>query len=306
MSAAAHLLIRLAAVMALVLAACGGGPETVEVGSQTTGTEATTTTMASTASTTMTSTSTSRGRFDTTQRPSRSATATSDTSPGGPTTVTDPGLPDDPLRRRDVPPEGVPAQLIFSLPSRGGCDLESASPAVTLGSATYEIGDSADVCISGFDGSSHVSVEVTVPGGGRRHRLLRNVLHENDWEFKLGLADPTGPYTVTAVQGGRRATASFTAVLPRAPRLETLDPTSGPPGSVFRFAVVSPAPNQGLTIDLYRGQGRPVFTATLGTLVTDGNARATYQVPTRRDSPAGVYCLVARPFANLCASFAVR
>lgn len=125
--------------------------------------------------------------------------------------------------------------------------------------------------------------------------------------FQIGLADPTGSYGITAVQGASRATGGFTAVLPAKPRIEALDPTSGAPGTVFRFAVVSPSPNQTLSVDLYRREGgTPFFATTAGTVLTDAQARASYQVPTRADTPAGQYCLVVRPFANACASFTLR
>lgn len=229
-----------------------------------------------------------------------------------PASVTTSGAPapsgDDLLRRRNVRPEGVPAQLDFFEPSIRPCDAGHPSPDVGTIADEYRIGDTARICIRGFDASSHVAVEVAVPGGQTRQHTLSNVTGENVWVFQIGPTDPTGTYTVTAVQGAKRATSSFTAVLPAEPRIEALDPSSGAPGSVFRFAVVSPSPNQTLTIDLYRSDtgAVPAFTATLGTIVTDGGARGTYLIQTRSDSPVGYYCLVARPFANECASFRVR
>lgn len=71
---------------------------------------------------------------------------------------------------------------------------------------------------------------------------------------------------------------------------------------MFRFAVVSSSARQPLAIDLYRARANAT---TLGSVTTDGQARANYQLSTVGDAPAGQYCLVAGPFANRCAYFDV-
>ncbi len=257
--------------------------------------------------TTVVTTSTSRVRTTTSRgTPTTVRVSTSTTRAGQSSTTVGFLEPsgEDPLRRRDVPPQGVPGQLNFLSPTDGGCEERGPVPSVVPVSETREIGDGVIVCISGFEASSPVAVEVSVPGGEIRRRSLSNVPSGNYWDFKLGLTDPVGAYGITAVQGRVRVTGGFTAVLPDRPIIEAVPPSSGSPGTVFRFSIVSPGPTQRVTIDLYRAK---TFATTLGTIVTDARSRATYELRTRRDSPAGDYCLVARPFDPMrCASFTVR
>jgi hypothetical protein len=270
-----------------------------------------TVTSAQSTSTTAPVTSTSSaGATTTTGRVGSSTTRrVTTTRPQQPTTAV--GSPDpalgDPLGRRDVPEEGVPAQLQFLAHTDAPCEVGGPAPAVIPQSGRHEIGSTVSICVSGFDSSGDVTVTLTLPGGQTRQQLLRNVASQNDWSFDLDAEAPVGSYRITAVQGAVRATGGFDGVLPDRPRIETLDPGSGSPGAIFRFAIVSPRPNQAVTIDLYRQENnRQLFAATLGRVTTDGRARASYEVPTRSDSPAGTYCLVARPFDNVCASFTVR
>ncbi len=199
--------------------------------------------------------------------------------------------------------------LTFFLHTEGerSCALTGAGPVVSPTSETVPIGGSTDICIAGFDASPAVSVEVAVPEGETKFFSVQGPKTDVGPRFSVGVSDPTGTYRITAVQGTKRATAAFSAVLPDRTLLVTLDPTRGPKGTVFLFAMVTAAPNQTVVMDLYRGPvGRSEFVTTLGSVTTNSQARATYRLPTSSASPAGDYCLVARPFRGFgCGSFTV-
>ena len=151
-----------------------------------------------------------------------------------------------------------------------------------------------------------MAAEVTRPGGQTVQRDLKDESGETYWFFDVGPADPTGDYRITAVQGAKRATGGFTVELPFKPYIATLDPTSAPAGTAFRFGVVSPTPGQSVPIDLYRQEeNRFRYATTLGSVTTDDRSRASYGLTTASGTPAGTYCLVARPFAKRCAEFDV-
>lgn len=281
-----------------VLSACGGSdgesvaarlqPTTVEPSSSTASTEG----APAAAATSTAAAGTGRG----------STTTLARTADAGRPVTTVAVSSDDPLRRRDTPPGGVPAQLNFLAHTDGPCDPSHPTAAVEPASETYRIGDSVLVCTKGFDPAPPVQVELTLPDGRKRQRPVTNVVDQNYWHFPIGPTDPVGAYAITAVQGTKRAVGGFTAVLPTTPLIVTLGPMKGPPGTVFRFAVVSSSPRQTVAIDLYRSRA---YATTPGSVTTDGLARGNYRLSTVADAPAGQYCLVARPFSNRCAYFDV-
>ena len=214
---------------------------------------------------------------------------------------------EDALRRRDAPPEGVPQQLQFLAPVVAPCrDAGARPPSVEPTSGSFEIGESVLICLSGFDPASPISVQVMLPGGETRQPSVQGS-KDTSLEFALGPTDPVGPYVISATQGTNKAVGGFTAVLPRRSLLVTLEPTSGPPGAVFHFALVTPSANQTVPIDLYRRDGSKfVYATTLGPVTSDSRARGSYDLPTTPQSPTGSYCAVARPFGGFrCAGFTV-
>jgi hypothetical protein len=227
---------------------------------------------------------------------------TTTTAPiGAITTTTAGGLFDG---RRDVPPDGVPGQLDFLALTDGCAESPARAPSVTSTSDEVAIGASVLICVAGFDPRSAVAVQAVAPdGSARRHEVPAG---DDNWLLATGPADPTGTYRIAAEQGSRRAGGSFTVVLPSSPFVATPEPAAGPPGTRFRFALVSPRPGQPVTLDLYgRENNRFVYAATLGSVTTDAQARASYVLSTAAGAQPGAYCLVGRPFASTCAAFDV-
>ena len=222
--------------------------------------------------------------------------STSGTAPAATTTTAPTGSVngDEALRRRDVPPDGVPAQLTF-LAATDGCVDPHDSPAVEAANDSYSLGDFALICVYAFDLSAPVMVQVTPPGGREvRQRDVSTQGDENAWSFELGPGDPTGDYTIAAVQGATRATGRFTAVLPFSPFIGTLDPRSAPAGTTFRFGFVSSELGQELDVRLYHRENFVFrYATTLGSVTTDQAARASYELSTATGTPTGTYCLVA-------------
>ena len=297
------------AFVALVTSgACSSGEGTVETAAVTsTSVERPTTT------TTPISTSTTRRMSATTSTTRRRQSTTTTAQHVNDGQAVPEGAPtdrgDDPLGRRDVPVEGVPGLLTFALPTDGprSCALGGAGPVVSSTPETIPIGGSAIICIAGFDASPAVSVEVAVPQGETKLFSVQGPKPDDGLRFPVGVSDPSGTYRITAVQGAKRATAAMSVVLPDRTLVMTLDPKRGPSGTVFRFTMVTAAPNQTVVMDLYRGPPRrSEFATTLGSVTTNSQGRATYRVPTTTASPAGDYCLVARPFHGRgCAAFTV-
>jgi hypothetical protein len=241
----------------------------------------------------------STGSSSTTDSPGPSVTSTTAPAP----TATADG--DAAVRRRDVPPEGVPAQRTFRAPT-DGCAEARTTPAVEPVTGSYQVGDSVLICVHGFVPTTPVAVEVRLPDGRSDRRALTEESGETSWFFDVGPADPTGAYTITAVQSPTRATGGFAVELPSSPFIATLDPTRAAAGTVFRFGVVSPAPRQAVSVDLYRRvDNRFRYATTVGSVTTDDRSRASYELTTAAGTPTGTYCLVARPFARRCAEFDV-
>jgi len=291
---------------ALLMAGCGGGGAGVRT-TNSTSDQSTTSLPLSTTTVAVVSTI---GAPSTT-RPITSVKPTATT--GTPTTLA-PKLPkgDDLLARHDAPPDGVPAQLAFGAAGRGGfpCDSVATVPTVKPDAATYTVGDRVRVCVNGFDPSSPGAIEVSAPDGRRTQYPLDGGGPPFEVSFVVGLTKPTGAYGITAVQGPKIAKASFVVGLPEAAFIEAIDPSTGSPGSMFRFVVVTPSAGQSVSIDLYRTRGSSgAFVTSVGAVTTDSTARASFGLPTTSASPVGDYCLVARPFhlfPHGCAFFTLR
>lgn len=204
-----------------------------------------------------------------------------------------------------MPPEGVPAQLTFLVPT-DGCAEARTTPAVEPVTGSYQVGDSVLICLYGFDPTTPVAVEVKRPDGRTDRRAVKEESGDTYWFFDVGPADPTGAYTITAVQGPTRATGGFAVELPSSPFIATLDPRSAAAGTIFRFGMVTPGPRQAVPIDLYRRvDNRFRYASTVGSVTTDERSSASYDLTTAAGTPSGTYCLVARPFARRCAEFDV-
>ena len=204
---------------------------------------------------------------------------------------------DSPLRRRDVPPEGVAAQLGPPLAATDGCGSDASAPlAVAPNSSTIAVGDSTLVCV---DGSAQrpVAVQARLPDG--RVRELAQPDDDGATRLVVAVLDPVGAYAITVTQGEETAATSVNVTLPSQPVVEALDPSDAPAGTTFRFAVASPASGQTVELDLYRGVD---YATTLPPARTDSSGRVEFELPTLGDDPPGSYCIRTRP-PGRCASF---
>lgn len=202
-----------------------------------------------------------------------------------------------PLRRRDVPPEGVAAQLGPPLPATDGCGSDASAPlAVVPNSSTIAVGDSTLMCV---DGSAHgpVTVQARLPDG--QVKELAQPDDDGATTLVVAVLDPVGAYAITVTQGEETAATNVNVTLPHQPVVEALDPSDAPAGSTFRFAVASPTPGQTVALDLYRGID---YATTLPPARTDGSGRFVYELPTLADDPPGSYCIRTRA-QYACASF---
>lgn len=281
----------------LALGACGGGGGSdgsdVVAGAPTPSTSAGSTASEASPSTAATSAPGTQEDLPTTKS-APAATATAGSGDGGALGGDTGGSP---LRRRDVPPEGVAAQLQPPLLLTDGCESDASAPlAVVPNSATIAVGDSTLICV---DGSAHgpVAVQARLPDGQVRELAQP----DNDGATRLVAAvlDPVGAYAITVTKGEETAATSVNVTLPNQPVVDALHPSDAPAGSTFRFAVASPAPGQTVVLDLYRGVD---YATTLPPARTDGSGRLVYELPTLADDPPGSYCIRTRA-QRACASF---
>jgi len=242
----------------------------------------------------------------TTTRPDRSGenrptTTRPTTDTGEPATDEERG--DDPLKRRDAPPSGVASHLTFSAFAPFPC-VPDAAPVLQMRSDTYPTGVDVYIGTCGFDHTSPVSFEISMPDGQTSVSTVTAVPRGDYWSIGMQLrAGPTGFYNVTAVQGTTREERGFT-VVPDVPRIVSTDPKAGPPGTTFRFEVESPFSYEPVVLDLYEREIG--YLATLLSTTTDHEGKAMHELRTQSDSPAGNYCVAIRPWDGICASFVVR
>lgn len=252
--------------------------------------------------------STSGGSTASEASPSTAATSAPGTQDDLPTTKSAPAASGDggalggdtggsPLRRRDVPPEGVAAQLGPPLLPTDGCGSDASAPlAVVPNSSTIAVGDSTLMCVDGW-AHGPVAVQARLPDG--QVRELAQPDDDGATRLVVAVLDPVGAYAITVTQGEETAATSVNVTLPGQPVVEALDPSDAPAGSTFRFAVASPAPGHTVALDLYRGVD---YATTLPPARTDGSGRLVYELSTLADDPPGSYCIRTRA-QYACASF---
>lgn len=258
---------RLTLALLLVLTACGGGTEDEEAES---GTSTTTDPAVSTSSNAVSQ-----------------------------TTSTELAAVGSPLQRRDVPPEGVKAQFQYFQEGDGSCiGVDKSKLAVVVEFNQPEVATSFTMCFAGFTPNQPVQAHVRLPDG-----KVRRISSESfsvpegvpwaSWTSVPG--DPLGTYEVTATQGSLTGRGSFTVSAASSPNLVAIEPSFGPAGSAFRFALAGFPPNRNLDLYLYRqsAAGTYEFLTTLSPRM-DGKGETILTVQTAPDDPPGVYCLLRR------------
>jgi len=107
--------------------------------------------------------------------------------------------------------------------------------------------------------------------------------------------DPLGNYEVSATQGTLKGTGRFGVSAASTPRMVGIEPSSGPPGTTFRFGIAGFAPNSVVDLYLYRAEGNGSYRYLTKVPVTmDGLGQTVFSFPTARDDPKGSYCMLRR------------
>ena len=213
--------------------------------------------------------------------------------PTGPTTTL------SPLQRRDAPPEGVKAQFEFFQEGDGACvGLDESKPAAVVDFPKPEIAMTFIICFPGFTHNQPVQADVRLPDGKVR-KITASFFNTPEgvpyasWTSVPG--DPLGTYQVSASQGTRQGTGTFTVAAASTPRTVGIEPTSGAPGTAFRFALAGFGAGSVVDLYLYRGEGNGIYRyLTTVTVTMDGNGQTILNFPTRADDPKGSYCFVRR------------
>lgn len=204
------------------------------------------------------------------------------------------------LKRRDTPPEGVQRQvsISFGWGAGGGCASGlDEPPEIEIGQPPYEVGWSMKLCIKGFAPHPPLDLELMRPDGSRRkHRIASSSTMPNrsrfEWNWQTRATDQPGTYTMTAIQGERRAQLTFTLAAASKPRLWDVPGYRLAPGSAAEIHIAGYPPDIALTLHIYRSGGTEGCTwdagcfdyyTTLTSITTSANGTAVMTIKTNPD-----------------------
>jgi hypothetical protein len=231
------------------------------------------------------------------------------------------GVPEDaglsPLKRRDLPPDGLDTQLVgfgvggglygFHHICEPGSPHQSTNPSVGMrNDCQFGIAEWSMLQFAGFPPGEDIVVRITGPDGSVRTGQVQPESARLGWLSLPG--QPLGKYSVTATQAGRTVTGSFSVDVPSRPSIVVV-PGSGPPGTTFHVAMAGLQPNTSVKLALLRsgnlgGAGLAsddcfTYTSTLSPLVADAHGQATYDLKTAPDDPAGYMYLLDSEVADV-------
>lgn len=210
---------------------------------------------------------------------------------------------ESPLKRKDIPPEGVDA--VFSFSSAGGgddaCEFSAgAGPGANdaeTPDCTVEIADRTPFLFEGFAADRELAVELTWADGRVEPRSAR----ANDFgvfilEWASLPGDPLGVYSIVATQEALKATGTFT-VRAATERQGVVVPRTGPPGTAYRIALAGFAPRETVAARLYRLVGRDAgqYVTSLGPTTMSERGEGIVELRSGPDDPAGEYYVVTDP-----------
>lgn len=209
-----------------------------------------------------------------------------------------------PLKRQDVPPEGIAAQLAFAtgeLPCYGGerPEDDALAPGGVLELGNREILADVSVCLADFAASEPLTVTISSPSGEFVQERFET-WHDGPalWSWNPMPGSPLGEVAIVFAQSQRQATARLALRQATAPRIRVLT-RGGPAGTTFRFALAGFGPGQPLY--LYRESVDSGFLEYLTELpLPQLNSRneAFYLLPTKGDDPPGLYAVHAQGLAT--------
>lgn len=212
---------------------------------------------------------------------------------------TEPATTTSPLKRREAPPQGALGQFSVFVGGDPPClgHVETARPEVTADIYPRpEVGTFFYLCFNGLKYSDPTHVDVTLPNGTLRSSSERYAF--KGWYVMPG--DPLGTYRVTARQGNKIASGSFSVTPASTPRILLLRPDMGAPGSTFSFILAGFSPRALVPVDVCVASEKKDRCSYLTTLQLrmDDQGTLLYRLKTEATDPPGTYCLVPRQLAN--------
>lgn len=211
------------------------------------------------------------------------------------------------LKRRDAPPDGFKQQLAtYDGGTRQSC-IDHQGEETPLGyfddgpMVQREIGRGFWICFAGFVPDQNIEATVNRPDGTIEQEEYRVYPDGSGGKYWLGLpGSPLGGYTITATQGERQATVSFTLYPASGPRI-AVTPNVGLPGTTFQIYLAGYQPNQVVQMHLYRSAD---YVTALSTIQVNerGESDSPYVLTTESDDQEGVYLVTDTPVERVVTS----
>lgn len=228
-----------------------------------------------------------------TGQPTSTGPSTSAATPT--TTVAD---EESPLKRKDVPPEGIRSQFEFFQEGDGSCrGLPAGPPRALVEREQIEIGQFFAICFPGFPLHQSVTAEVRLPDGTIRRTQMTDIDPDGvaNWFWSTLPGDPLGAYAVTATRGSLTGTGTFTVSPASRPGILVPLPNAAPAGATFRIGVFGFDPNASVPVYVYRKiEAGPYEFVTVLSIPMDAQGQTLYELQTDADDPHGEYCFLHR------------
>jgi hypothetical protein len=219
------------------------------------------------------------------------------------------------VTRTEAPPAGVAEQLSWFGSGDGSCELNTTGrPRITFirkyfaYSERYDpakndepvIGEELYVCFPGFEDALPVDVSVRAPDGSTRRLRARRLTPDSPLFLALQVlpGDQLGHHIVTARQGPRHASSSYTVGTPTASFARVV-PRDGTPGAdarrgPVRIVVIALKPRRRIELRLYRRHsttGLFNFVSSIPIQV-DANGEALVEIRNTAHGRRGSYIVV--------------
>ena len=246
--------------------------------------------------------------------------AESSAVPSTPASATPPPIAESPLKRRDVPPGGIAAQLGFIIPFDRCLITDSPGPPEPGPDQAAEAQVAHRFCISfvGFDAAQEtIELVVTAPDGSELSRGPISIV-PGQLDFRPTPAHQKGTYGYVASQpppAGQTdplvATGTFSLVAASAPAAVTMT-SPGPPGTAVQigiggFPAGTPVPAF-LYVASQEANGWMYLTELVPPVTVDAAGEGVLTIQTAPDDPPGRYAIsLGSPdsgtFCRTCATF---
>jgi hypothetical protein len=205
-----------------------------------------------------------------------------------------------PMKRRDVPPSGVDAQLDT---------MRVASSVVSCNETIYkeptltlrycrEIVSECTICFYGFDPNQVIELDIYGPEGPveEKKQVTPNISGTANWSRVI---DPIffeiGEYVVHASQANTLlATEIFTIQEPATPKI-LVNPKYRSPGQSFRILMAGFQPGEQVPLHVYHddtGIGRVYFSTLTPAQIDERGRNLMYVFDTHPNNPLGWYYVV--------------